>query len=669
MITLEPGDVILTGTPANSRPMKPGDVVEVEISGIGRLTNTIEEWDVDLAGPGRADAGLGADAPRRARDPRGRGGADGGRGPRAVIRLHRLDHVCLRVADLDEASARWCAPVRARRALARRAGARCSPATTSRTASSSSRAERPGHDHFAFELAHDCSLDDARAHLEALGVAVARSARARLFVDDPDGRPVQLMPYRAPASEVDRWPQHARPSTHRPPRRRRASSATSTASRATSTPASAFYTDVLGMRLSDWLGEAGVWFHINSDHHVMALVDVGYAHFHHLAFETVDIGKMRDMLDHVARHGRWLVVGADPPRDRRQHRELRADRRGGVPRRALLRHGAAPGRPRAARLPRRSLLVEHLGAAAAALVLPLRPGRGRVRAREPGDARARPSAAARRTADVPSPGYTIPRTPEGRASLVPYPPWHYVGDVPRRRLLGRSREGRLGSAERASTRTPTPAAARSSFADWQSCSEGGDELSTRPARSTRRSSSSSTRLLDGEEVTTCPFIWVDRDFALTRGWLQGFPKKLGSIWITRSFGLGEPADPGSGGRGDASARTCAAYERRVAEATVTLERLSESGPFHNDPPIVNVRHFPRLEAGQPRRPRRARARPRRRRAIASSPTVWEGSATLELFGAPHEEHDLLAPVRIGQGYRFTFGYTVDDLETVKDLRA
>ena len=43
-------------------------------------------------------------------------------------------------------------------------------------------------------------------------------------------------------------------------------------------------------------------------------------------------------------------------------------------------------------------------------------------------------------------------------------------------------------------------------------------------------------------------------------------------------------------------------------------------------------------------------------------------ATLELFGAPHEEHDLLAPVRIGKGFRFTFGYTVDDQEIVKDLR-
>ena len=52
LITLLPGDVILTGTPANSRPMEPGDVVEVEITGLGRLTNTVVDWDVDLTGPG-----------------------------------------------------------------------------------------------------------------------------------------------------------------------------------------------------------------------------------------------------------------------------------------------------------------------------------------------------------------------------------------------------------------------------------------------------------------------------------------------------------------------------------------------------------------------------------------------------------------------------------------
>lgn len=40
-ITLEPGDVILTGTPANSRPVEPGDTVEVEVPQIGRLSNLV----------------------------------------------------------------------------------------------------------------------------------------------------------------------------------------------------------------------------------------------------------------------------------------------------------------------------------------------------------------------------------------------------------------------------------------------------------------------------------------------------------------------------------------------------------------------------------------------------------------------------------------------------
>jgi 2-keto-4-pentenoate hydratase/2-oxohepta-3-ene-1,7-dioic acid hydratase in catechol pathway len=38
-VTLEPGDVIYTGTPGTTKAMKPGDVVEVEIEGIGVLRN------------------------------------------------------------------------------------------------------------------------------------------------------------------------------------------------------------------------------------------------------------------------------------------------------------------------------------------------------------------------------------------------------------------------------------------------------------------------------------------------------------------------------------------------------------------------------------------------------------------------------------------------------
>ncbi len=53
-ITLEPGDVILSGTPAMSRPVQPGDVVTVEVEGLGSLTNTI------VTGPTPIGAEVGA---------------------------------------------------------------------------------------------------------------------------------------------------------------------------------------------------------------------------------------------------------------------------------------------------------------------------------------------------------------------------------------------------------------------------------------------------------------------------------------------------------------------------------------------------------------------------------------------------------------------------------
>jgi 2-keto-4-pentenoate hydratase/2-oxohepta-3-ene-1,7-dioic acid hydratase in catechol pathway len=43
-LTLEPGDVILTGTPAGVGRLEPGDRVEVEVSGAGVLANPVRAW-------------------------------------------------------------------------------------------------------------------------------------------------------------------------------------------------------------------------------------------------------------------------------------------------------------------------------------------------------------------------------------------------------------------------------------------------------------------------------------------------------------------------------------------------------------------------------------------------------------------------------------------------
>jgi 5-oxopent-3-ene-1,2,5-tricarboxylate decarboxylase/2-hydroxyhepta-2,4-diene-1,7-dioate isomerase len=52
-ITLVPGDLIFSGTPANSRTVYPGDVVEVEVEGLGTLRNVIVEGPTPI----RADVG------------------------------------------------------------------------------------------------------------------------------------------------------------------------------------------------------------------------------------------------------------------------------------------------------------------------------------------------------------------------------------------------------------------------------------------------------------------------------------------------------------------------------------------------------------------------------------------------------------------------------------
>lgn len=57
-ITLLPGDVILSGTPAGSRPVRPGDVVTVEVEGLGTLSNTI------VAGPSPIRDDVGAQPSR-----------------------------------------------------------------------------------------------------------------------------------------------------------------------------------------------------------------------------------------------------------------------------------------------------------------------------------------------------------------------------------------------------------------------------------------------------------------------------------------------------------------------------------------------------------------------------------------------------------------------------
>ena len=145
-------------------------------------------------------------------------------------------------------------------------------------------------------------------------------------------------------------------------------------------------------------------------------------------------------------------------------------------------------------------------------------------------------------------GYSLPRSPEGRSRLVPAPPWHYVGDFLVIEYWADAGRGRGGAAAGPRAASRTRAAARRSSSTGSRARTPAWSWSIRSAASTRSSSSSSTRCWTAEHVTTCPYIWVDKDFALARGWIQGFPKKLGSIHMTRALRARLERRAGAGGR-------------------------------------------------------------------------------------------------------------------------
>jgi catechol-2,3-dioxygenase len=220
-----------------------------------------------------------------------------------MIALQRLHHVALGVEDPLEAADRWALQfgLTVREQDRDHARLACDDEPWSLELL---RAEPVGFHHMAWELRRDCSLQAARAHLEERGIPTEEREDA-LWLSDPDRNRIELRAFREPAS---RLVAHARPAGRAPVGHPRRLGHVNFLTGALGDQL-AFYTETLGMRVTDWLGDEGVWLHIGSDHHALALVGKGYAHLHHLALELVDIGQMRDALDHLGRHGRWLGWG------------------------------------------------------------------------------------------------------------------------------------------------------------------------------------------------------------------------------------------------------------------------------------------------------------------------------------------------------------------------
>jgi catechol-2,3-dioxygenase len=220
-----------------------------------------------------------------------------------------LHHAGMKVANLDEAFHRWAhlLGLHGEKISPELAVLRCTHEDFCLVLHQTR--DKPFLDYVCYELAPGLKLEEARKVLESRGAKLAdfevpvRGAALRL--EDPDGNNVVLVerlraadPAPAEVKYSDRIPGwHPRKLGH-------TNFLTADVKRQVQ-----WYTSMLGFRVTDWIGDEGVWLHVNADHHVLAFLNKGYEHLHHLAFELVDWGELRVALDHLAKNKRNLVWG------------------------------------------------------------------------------------------------------------------------------------------------------------------------------------------------------------------------------------------------------------------------------------------------------------------------------------------------------------------------
>lgn len=246
--------------------------------------------------------------------------------------------------------------------------------------------------------------------------------------------------------------------------------------------------------------------------------------------------------------------------------------------------------------------------------------------------------------------FLFPETPSGRSSLIPPPPWHYSGEMIT--VEYRTNPERVAELlpEGASLVDEDPGAVALIWADWQSTGDQFEEILD-PGRGQYKEVFAVIRCQWNEETwSRCPYIWVDKDFAMVRGYHQGYPKKIGDIWMTKPITVGK-AGPRLEAGGKFGA-TVSANGQRVAQARITLTEPVDSPGFVNGHPMLHNRRWPSIESDGSRSMDELVTMRGYDGEIAD---VWAADAELDLFLTPTEELALLQPTEIIGGFYHRVG--------------
>lgn len=250
-------------------------------------------------------------------------------------------------------------------------------------------------------------------------------------------------------------------------------------------------------------------------------------------------------------------------------------------------------------------------------------------------------------------GFTLPLSPKGATALFPPPPWDYSAEM---LAIDFTADRDRLAAFLPSGLTPTDeGSATFGFGRWNAGAEADPRMIADPARGQHDEAYLLIHAMQGDrKVGFLAFSWVSTELSQIRGLVQGFPKKLGSAYISR------PVEIGKGGPKREPGNTLHAHvnsmNRRLATASVTLDAAEPAGfiPPPATVPHLYLRMFPSL-ATQEASVLELSTLTLRDMEVGS---VYSGDATLEFGESEYEELQDIGPITPGRGYHYWYAMTI-----------
>lgn len=157
------------------------------------------------------------------------------------------------------------------------------------------------------------------------------------------------------------------------------------------------------------------------------------------------------------------------------------------------------------------------------------------------------------------------------------------------------------------------------------------------------------------------FVWVSREFSLVRGWLNGYPKKLGDVSFARPHAL----NPVTGGvaQGAVAAGICSRNGFMLLRVGIDVEAQGTAADLRGRPSTFGHRSWPALDPTQTAVSEIVEVN----RSDLRVADVWTGKPHLTLGEAPDEELDWFQPLSLEGAVLYSYGFRIAGARVIERL--